>query len=161
MLATGRAASLSVALAAIVGCATGRTTSSEPTPMSTARPSECPAPALTPGYLPDGVAPAGAEPIFATPEHVRTWTKDGVVIQLGEGFSADHGEEPDLKHVDVRGDRIGNLLATEDPRDGSDAIVVDWAEDTRCGHEQYLVVTKGLSEDETLRIARSLEGDTT
>ena len=40
-------------------------------------------------------------------------------------------------------------------------ISVDWAEDTRCGHKQYIVVTKGLSEDETLKIAQSLEGDTT
>jgi hypothetical protein len=109
--------------------------------------------------LPKGLTPTDAEPIFGTPDRVRTWTKDDVLVQLGEGFSGDHGEEPRLQQVAVRGDSTASLLSHEDA-EGSPVVSVDWAEDTRCGYKQYTVVTKGLSEDETLKIAQSLEGDT-
>ena len=122
--------------------------------------SPCPAPALTPAYLPDGVEVADVTPVFGEPERLRSWTKDGVLVQLGEGFSGDHGEEPRLKQVTVRGDTTAYLLTGEDPSDRSAVVSVDWDEQTRCGFKQYLVVTKGLSEDETLKIAQHLEGST-
>jgi hypothetical protein len=154
-----------VALALVAGCgrddgAAARDGVASATAAPTSIPSPCPAPALTPTYLPNGVEPTDSQPIFGMPDRLRTWTKDDVLVQLGEGFSGDHGEESRLKQVSVRGTAYANLLAHEDPNDGSQVVSVDWEEQTRCGRKQYIVVTKRLSEDETLKIAQSLEGDT-
>jgi hypothetical protein len=138
-----------------VACSTADSDSrTTPSPATTS----CPAPALAPGYLPDGVRSVEKGPLVGIPDRTRTWAKDGVVVQLDEGFSGDHGDEPRLEQVTVRGDRFAHLL-TDDYSDGT-LVTVDWAEETRCGHKQYVVVTKGLSEDETLKIAQSLEGKT-
>lgn len=153
-------AAMSITAAMMTACGDGEVPAAE-SPVSSAIPSPCPAPPLEPGYLPAGAEPSDAQPIFGDPERLRTWTAgDGVVVQLGEGFLGDHGEEPRLERVEVRG-RSANLLAHDDPSDGAPLVSVDWAEETRCGHKQYIVVTKRLSEEETLKIARSLEGDTT
>src|SRR5687767_3229321 len=89
--------SLAAVLLAVGGCANGRTTAVDTTPVASAAGSPCPAPALTPGYLPEGVEPADVDPVFGAPERVRTWTKGSVLVQLGEGFSGDHGDEPRLR----------------------------------------------------------------
>ena len=127
----------------------------------TTRPSAtgCPAPALSTGYIPDGFVPTDKEAVIGMPDRARTWAKNGAFVQLDEGFSGDHGDEPRLKRVTVRG-APASLLTDTYAADGP-LITIDWEENTRCGPKQYLVVTKGLSEGETLRIAQELEGSTT
>lgn len=149
-------------LAAVAVLLTGSLTScgrstSETSPTRAAQESPCPAPALVPTYLPDGVHPTKRAPLFGAPDRTRTWEGDGALVQLLEGFSGDHGEEPRLKTVTVRGDDYARLLPGKDE---TDVTTVDWRERTRCGFKQYLVVTKDLSETETLKIARAMEGST-
>jgi hypothetical protein len=107
--------------------------------------------------LPSGVRPSQTEPFFGTPDRTRTWERDGTVVQLAEGFSGDHGDEPRLKTVTVRNDKYAHLLPA---KDGADVTTVDWLEPTRCGPKQYLVATKGVGTKETLEIARGMKGST-
>lgn len=117
--------------------------------------SPCEIPTLAPARLPAGAGPVDEEPLVARPLRTKTWASDGVLVQLGEGFSADHGDEPGLRRVRVRGDAFANLLSHAAP-DGRRLVSVDWLEQTPCGATQYVLTTAGLSEDETMAIARSL-----
>ena len=123
-------------------------------PSTPASASPCPAPPLEPGYLPSGVQPTQRGPLLARPERTRTWESDEAVVQLLEGFKADHGDEPDAKTTPVRGDDAAHVGSI--PMGGGNVLLVDWGEPTRCGHKQYAVATRGLTDEETLKIARSL-----
>ena len=148
-------ATVVLALLAACGTDTPSTAPETTTPIST----PCVAPQLEPSSLPEDVEPTDREPYFGQPERTRTWAGDEVVVQIGEGFSGDHGEDPQIRRVNVRGNPNGRLVPMKAP-DGTSVIVVDWDEETRCGVKQYLVVTEGPGEEETLDIAQSLEGDT-
>src|SRR5687768_5712160 len=114
-----------------------------PTPETTAPPSPCEASALEPSYLSEDVEPTDEDALFAAPERTRTWEGRDLLVQLLEDFKADHGDDPDLRKTSVRGDDNANITSMDSEM--GDLLVVDWAEDTRCGITQYAVATIGLS----------------
>jgi hypothetical protein len=152
---------VAIAVVSIVATACDRTSrdaaDDQPPAASTPRSSPCATPALEPGYLPKGVEATDHPPLFAKPERTRTWEEGDVIVQLLEGFSADHGDDPSVKRTNVRGDDDAHLASIES--EAGDVLLVDWAEDTRCGRRQYAVASMGIDEKEALKVARSLEDE--
>jgi hypothetical protein len=136
---------------AMVGCGRENApqTAAQPSPESTS----CAADKLQPTYLPGGGADMDREPLIENAKWHRTIAGKETFIQILGGFSADRGDDPNVKKVMVRGH-----LASAGPtylNSGTKYFLVDWNEPAPC-NTQYAVITKGLQLRETVKIANSL-----
>ena len=123
---------------------------------TTAPVTSCPAPHLSPSYLPAGVESEEGPKLIEAAEWWSTWTDGDVIVQVLGGLSADRGDDPEARTATVRGKpaQVGPVAIQT-----GTYPAVNWDEQSSCGLHQYAVVAKGINDEELLRVANSLEED--
>lgn len=106
-----------------------------------------------PTYLPAGLQQVEAGPRQPGSAWNKAWADGGARVEVVGGISADHGDDPTIRDVEVR-DHPAQLVAGD-----RGSLTVDWYE-PKFGDPcavQYAIFSSGLSEGEVLRIGDSLE----